>query len=55
LPALGGSLSRLGSPGYLYVSEFLGVVIIFIGFLRSREVFGLFRLPFSQGLRRVPD
>lgn len=55
LPALAGSLARLGSPGYLYVSEFLGVVIIFIGFLRSREVFGLYRIPFSRGLRRAPD
>ena len=53
LPAIGGSLARLGNPGYLYISEFLGVVVIFIGFLRSREVFGLHRLPFSHGLRRV--
>ena len=53
LPALSGTLARLGNPDYLYVAEFLGVVVISIGFLRSREVFGLYRLPFSQGLGRV--
>ena len=55
LPALSGSMARLGNPGYLYVAELLGVVVIFLGFLRSREVFGLYRLPFSQGLRRVRE
>lgn len=40
LPAMGGSFARFGNPNYLYASEFLGVVVIFIGFLRSKEVFG---------------
>lgn len=55
MPLLGGSLARLGNPSYLYISELLGVVIISLGFLRSREVFGLYRVPFSGGLRRVPE
>jgi hypothetical protein len=31
-PALGGTLARIGAPEYLYVSELIGVVVIFIGF-----------------------
>lgn len=34
-PAIGGSLSRLGSPEYLYISELLGAVLMFLGFLRA--------------------
>lgn len=33
-PAFGGVLSRFGLPG-LYVSEFIGVVLMFIGFLQA--------------------
>jgi hypothetical protein len=32
-PALGGTLARIGAPEYLYLSELVGVVVIFIGFL----------------------
>ena len=32
LPAAGGAISRFGIEGVLYLSEFLGVVIIFVGF-----------------------
>jgi hypothetical protein len=35
LPALGGSLSRLQIPGALYICEFIGVILIFVGFLRA--------------------
>lgn len=34
-PAIGGSLSRLGSSEFLYVSELLGAVLMFVGFLRA--------------------
>jgi hypothetical protein len=34
-PALGGSLTRLGLGGYLYVSELIGAVLMFIGFIRA--------------------
>jgi hypothetical protein len=34
-PAVGGSLSRLGASEFLYVSELLGAVLMFIGFLRA--------------------
>ena len=35
LPAFGGTFSRMGVPGALYVGELLGAVILFIGFLRA--------------------
>jgi hypothetical protein len=54
-PALGGSLARLGNPNFLYLFELLGVTIIFLGFLRSREVFGLYRFPLIHGFRRLPE
>jgi len=34
-PALGGSLSRLGLGSYLYLSELIGAVLMFIGFVRA--------------------
>ncbi len=46
LPALGGTLMRFrGSVETFYILELLGIIIIFIGFLRSREVFGFYRFP----------
>lgn len=35
LPAFGGTFSRMGIPGALYVSELLGAVVLFTGFLRA--------------------
>jgi len=32
-PAIGGTLARGGRPEYLYLSELIGVIVIFIGFL----------------------
>lgn len=34
-PAFGGTFSRLGIPGALYLSELLGVILMFAGFLRA--------------------
>lgn len=54
LPAFGGTTMRLGgSPQLFYILELLGIIIIFIGFLRNREVFGLYRFPLIHGLNRV--
>lgn len=44
-PALGGILSRFGATQYLYLSELLGIIIIFIGFLRNKDIFGFYRIP----------
>jgi hypothetical protein len=35
LPAFGGAFSRMGMPGALYVSELLGAILLFIGFMRA--------------------
>lgn len=35
LPAFGGTFSRFGIPGALYISEFLGAILLFAGFLRA--------------------
>jgi len=35
LPAFGGTFSRMGFSGALYVTEFLGAILIFIGFVRA--------------------
>ena len=54
LPALGGTHMRLGGGLQLfYVFELIGIIIIFLGFLRSREVFGLYRFPLIHGFRRA--
>ncbi len=55
LPALGGTLARFGlsSSTAHALLILLGVVIIFIGFLRSREVFGFYRFPLIHGFGKV--
>jgi hypothetical protein len=35
LPAFGGGFSRMGIPGALYISELLGAILLFMGFLRA--------------------
>jgi hypothetical protein len=35
LPAFGGTFSRFGVSGALYITEFLGAVVLFAGFLRA--------------------
>jgi hypothetical protein len=35
LPAFGGTFSRLGIPGALYLTELLGAIVLFIGFMRA--------------------
>jgi hypothetical protein len=56
LPALGGTWIRVeGSFQPLYILELAGIVIIFLGFLRNREVFGLSRFPLVHGFKRNTD
>ncbi len=40
LPALGGTFSRMGVSGALYVGELLGAVLMFLGFLRATTPMG---------------
>ena len=35
LPAFGGAFSRMGVPAALYLGELLGVILMFIGFIRA--------------------
>lgn len=35
LPAFGGTFSRMGIPNALYIGELLGVILIFLGYLRA--------------------
>ena len=39
-PASGGLFSRIGLPGVLYLGEFLGVVLMFAGFIRATTPMG---------------
>ena len=56
MPAFGGTLMRFrDSLIAFYLLELLGITIIFIGFLRSREVFGLYRFPLIHGFKMVPE
>jgi hypothetical protein len=57
LPANGGSLLRFGTArgAPFYILELSGVIIIFIGFLRTKEIFGFFRFPLIHGFARVKD
>jgi len=54
LPAFGGLHIRFAeTPELFYISELVGVIIIFLGFLRSREIFGLYRFPLIHGFKKV--
>ncbi len=35
LPAMGGSFVQLGLPDFLYLSEFLGAILMYVGFLQA--------------------
>ncbi len=39
MPAFGGLFSRMQFPGALYIGEFLGVILLFIGFIRATTPF----------------
>jgi hypothetical protein len=49
LPAFGGTFSRLGIGGALYLSELLGAVLMFIGFIRATTP-----MKAAEGSRRAP-
>lgn len=51
--ALGGTLERLGMPEPHAVALLLGVLVIYVGFLRSQEVFQFYRIPFLGDRRAL--
>jgi len=48
IPAITDSLNRFGSTEFFEFGKFLGVVLLFVGFLVSIEVFGEIRVPFTR-------
>jgi hypothetical protein len=56
LPAVGGTnISVGGNINLFFIFELAGVIIMFIGFLRANEVFGLFRFPLIHGFKKVEE
>jgi hypothetical protein len=54
LPAAGGiHLSIKGDINLFFIFELAGVIIMFFGFLRTKEVFGLYRFPFVHGFKKM--
>jgi hypothetical protein len=54
LPAAGGiHISVNGNLNLFFLFELAGVIIMFIGFLRTKEVFGLYRFPLIHGFKKV--
>jgi hypothetical protein len=55
LPAVGGIhiSTSSGDINLFFVMELLGVIIMCVGFLRIREVFGLYRFPLIHGFKKV--
>jgi hypothetical protein len=55
LPAAGGihiSVNN-GDINLFFLFELAGVIIMFIGFLRTKEVFGIYRIPFVHGFNKI--
>ena len=55
LPAAGGihiSVNN-GDINLFFLFELAGVIIMFFGFLRTKEVFGIYRFPFIHGFKKT--
>jgi hypothetical protein len=56
LPAAGGiHISVAGNLNLFFILELAGIIIMFIGFLRTKEVFGLYRFPLIHGFKKVEE
>ena len=54
LPAIGGTNLSVGNSVHVFfILELIGVCIMFAGFLRTKEVFGLFRFPLIHGFQKL--
>jgi hypothetical protein len=54
LPAVGGiHVSVASDLNLFFILELAGVIIMFIGFLRTKEVFGLYRFPLIHGFKKI--
>jgi hypothetical protein len=56
LPAAGGiHISVKSNLNLFFIFELVGVIIMFLGFLRTKEVFGLYRFPLIHGFKKVEE
>ena len=56
LPAMGGSfVTFFDNIGVLFIFELAGVIVMFIGFLRTKEVFGFYRIPLIHGFKKIEE
>lgn len=56
LPAVGGTHIRFGGDlTVFYILELAGIILIFVGFLRMKEVFGIYRIPLIHGFNELPN
>ena len=56
LPAAGGiNISFAGNLNLFFILELAGVIIMFIGFLRTKEVFGFYRFLLIHGFKKVEE
>ena len=53
ISAAGGTLERFDVPQPHTMALLLGVVVIYLGFLRSREVFTAYRVPFRRSIKEA--
>lgn len=53
IPAITSGANRFGATSGFFVGEFLGVLLLFVGFLVSVEVFREFRIPFTGRVLRT--
>jgi hypothetical protein len=53
IPAITGGMSRFGTTSLFFVGELLGVLLLFLGFLVSVEVFREIRIPFTHVVLRT--
>ncbi|MDO8751112.1 MAG: hypothetical protein Q7K03_08220 [Dehalococcoidia bacterium] len=53
--AAGGTLEGIGLPEPHALALLLGVIIMYIGFMRSSEVFTVYRLPFRRPAKQAPS
>jgi hypothetical protein len=55
-PAFGGSaVTFFDNIQVLFIFELAGVIIMFVGFLRTKEVFGFFRFPLIHGFKKIEE
>jgi hypothetical protein len=54
-PAIGDAyVGRMGGdPALRSVTQFIGAILMLVGFMRTKEVFGLYRFPLIHGFKKI--